>query len=86
MIDQRSDARIANDIALERHLNKQIKIQVKSDRAAFLDRLLASGDWSAVRALRKKRKSNAIVLRDLNGDIFSSNANAETLAQYLENA
>ena len=44
LIDQRSHARIANDIALERQRNRQIKIQVKSDRAAFFDRLLASGD------------------------------------------
>ena len=82
LIDQRSLSRIANDIALERHLNRQIKIQVKSDRVAFLDRLLASGYWSAVRALRKKLKSNAIVLRDLKGDIVSSNA--KSLGEYFE--
>ena len=32
----------------------------------------------------EKRQSNAIVLRDLNGDIISSNANAETLTEYFE--
>ena len=85
MIDERNHARHAGDAAKEKTLSMSIRKAVRSDRAAWLDRMAASGDWRQVRALRKGSQAAQGRLTNSTQEIVSSEERAETLAEYLEN-
>ena len=53
LIEARALARMRSQFGIEQGLGKQIKASVKQDRSAWLDGLLASGDWNQIRKLRK---------------------------------
>ena len=45
------------DYIKEQEMNKAIKRQVKIDRQIWLDKMLEDGNWSAMKAFKKYRKS-----------------------------
>ena len=59
----------------EKHLQKQVKISTKRDRAKWLEDLASSGDWSSIKKLRKGRNIKQGRLR--NGELVSSELRAE---------
>ena len=82
LIDQRDLARADGDFDCEANLWRQIKQRVKSDKARWLDNAIASGDWKAINSLRRKPKSQHLVIDALHGQ--DENTRAETLAEYFE--
>ena len=84
LLDARSLARQTGDWLKEQELNRDIRLTVKGDRARWLDALVATGDWSQVRKLRKGHTPSQGRLRNANGAYVSSEQRAETLAQHLE--
>ena len=56
----------------------------KKDRAAWLNRLAASGDWQAMKTIRGGRPKQQGRLRNSLGQVVSSEMRAETLADQLE--
>ena len=84
LIEERTIARQNDDRALERSLSKEIKRSARSDRACWLDELAATGYWQALRKLRKKPQMKQSRLRDLDGNIVSSEARASAMGDYLE--
>ena len=84
LVAKRDAARANGDHAEEMGLSKQIKRQVRVDRAKWLDELVAKGDWSAIKLARGKSKRQLITLRDDQSNIVSIEHRAETLAAYFE--
>ena len=62
---------------------KQLKLQVKNDKADWLDKAIASGDWHAINSMRQKPKSQHLAIDALNSAV-DDDPRAETLAQYYE--
>ena len=48
LIDERTVARLRNDLLEERRLHKEIRRQAKSDRTEWLEALLAEGRWQEI--------------------------------------
>ena len=48
LIDERTAARMRNDLVEERRLHKEIRKQAKSDRTGWLESLLAEGRWHEI--------------------------------------
>ena len=84
LIDARIKARSVGDKAEESNLNANIKQCVKRDRSSWLHGLLATGDWSQIRKMRKGFVPQQGRLKDSEGCIVSSERRAETLADHLE--
>ena len=84
LIEDRNFARQRGHYEDERKLHKLIRQSAKKDRKAWLDNVLENADWAAVRALRKGPSSKPGRLRNLDGQLVSSDVRAETLAEYLE--
>ena len=85
LIQQRQEARIAGDWEREKTLYKKTKLSVKRDRGAWLEDMLQTGDWSAVRKIRKGPTPTQGRLKNLAGELVSSECRAEAMAEYLEN-
>ena len=84
LIESRNLARSSGDYFAEKDFNRRIKASARSDRKIWLSHCLASGDWSAIRKLRTKPKICQGRLRDMTGNLVSSDRRPETLAEYLE--
>ena len=84
LIAKRDAARASSDHAEEMVLSKQIKRQVRVDRAKWLDELVAKRDWSAIKLARGKSKRQLITLRINQSNIVCTEHRAETLAAYFE--
>ena len=82
-IAKRGAACASGDHAEEMALSKQIKSQVRLDKAKWLDELVAKGDWSAIKLARGKSKRQLITLRDDQSNIVSTEHRAETLMIYI---
>ena len=65
-------------------MNKFIRINVKRDRANWLEMLAASNDLGQVRKVRKGFAPKQGRLRNANGDLVSNELRATTLADHLE--
>lgn len=84
LIDERDAARHSADFAVGLTLRKQIKQSAKRDRARWLEDIAASGDWNAIRKIKKPCKISQSRLRDEHGTPVSTEARAETFSEYLE--
>ena len=84
LIAKRDAARASGDHAEEMALSKQIKRQVRVDRAKWLDELVAKGDWSAIKLARGKSKPQVYTLHNDQSYIVSTEYRAELLAAYFE--
>ena len=82
MVLARHDARKAGNWALEKKLRKQTQKSVRKDRALWLQQLAGNGDWESLRKLRSKRATSQTRLKDSSGEIVSSEARAEALADH----
>ena len=80
LLDQRRAARETNNWALERQLRLKIKKSAKSDRARWLEDLVASGDWGAIKKLRKGKAVKQGRLKNAGGELAFSEDRASTLA------
>ena len=85
LIDLRSEARISKDWPGEKRLNTNVKQSVKKDRNDWLDGLLEKGPWDQIKSVRKGVCHKQGRLRNMAGQLVSSEDRAETLAEYLEN-
>ena len=61
-----------------------IKKNIRSDREQWLLALAETGTWKNVRELGKPRKHNQGRLKNLEGEIVSSEERVEAMAEYLE--
>lgn len=84
LITERHAARQCGDRSREAQLNKQVKRSIQNDKSIWLDSLLASGDWSQIRKLRRPSSTKQGRLNDASGDLVDTDRRAETLAAYLE--
>ena len=84
LIAKRDAARANGDNAEGIALSKQIKRQVRFDRAKWLDELITKGDWSAIKLARGKSRRQLITLRDDQSSIVNTEHRADTLAAYVE--
>ena len=82
LIQLRNDARLNNQAELERHLKKQIRIEAKNDRAVWIEKLLESGDWKAIKQHRAGPKRTPGRLKNADGQLGSEDG-ADTMAIYL---
>ena len=69
---------------LEKQLRKETQKSVRKDRALWLEELAGRGDWESLRKLRSKNTASQTRLKDIHGEIVSSELRAETLADHLE--
>ena len=65
-------------------LSKQIKHQVRIDKAKWFDDVISKGDWNAIKVIRSKSKRQLVTLQDEHATIVSTEHRAETLASYFE--
>ena len=84
MIEERDASRHSGDIVTELRLRKDVKRSAKRDRARWLEDIAASGDWNALRKLKKPCRVSQSRLRDASGIPVSTDMRADTFAQYLE--
>ena len=77
-------ARQRADFFEEKRLTKEIKKSAALDRSVWLDDLLASGDWQEIRKLKKGVKHQQGRLKNIHGQLVSSEIRANTLAEHLE--
>ena len=84
LIEERCIERRRLHLENERRLTKAIKSSIKNDRAVWLESILASGDWGEIRKLRKGQKVAQGRLKNMTGEMVSSDCRAETLAEHLE--
>lgn len=84
LIDERCEARRDNNTRLQRKLNTSIQKSVKFDRTAWMDSLLADGDWAQMRKLKKGFSPSQGRMRNADGELVESDRRAETLAHHLE--
>ena len=64
LIKKRDTARANNEYDSERLLTRQIKNQVKADRASWLDSKIPNHDWAAIRKLKSKPLVKSNMLKD----------------------
>ena len=84
LLTDRNNARSNGNFTEERRLSKSVKSAVAQDRSAWLNNLVADGDWSAIRRLRKGFAKQQGRLKDALGTFVSSDQRADTLGQYLQ--
>ena len=65
-------ARTAAAIIEERRLAKLVKTSVATDRSNWLDDLVSTGDWGAIKHLRKGSAKKQERLRDSSGNLVST--------------
>ena len=65
-------------------MHKRIRASVQRDKQKWLEDMLIDGHWGPVKKLRKGESQKQGRLKDMRGDIVSSEQRAETLAEYLE--
>jgi len=65
-------------------LRKDVKLSAKRDRARWLEDLAGTGDWNALRKLKKPIRISQSRLRSLQGDSVGTECRADTFAEYLE--
>ena len=83
LISDRDVARAQHNHELEKHLTKNIKFAVKTDRTQWLNNMLAKGDWKEIRKLRKGFCPKQGRLKD-GQDVVESNLRADVLAKHFE--
>ena len=84
LLNQRAEARHSGAFEAERALAKAIRQSVKQDRSNWLNDLVATGGWDAVRKLRKEPACAQGRLRDGSGSIVDSDRRPALLADHLE--
>ena len=62
-------------------LSKRVKASAKRDSQAYLDNMLKSGDWQAIRSVQRGNQPKQGRLRDLSEKRMSTERRAETLAE-----
>ena len=85
LIDERTKARLDGDWQMEKNLRKHVHRSARRDRANWLERVAGSGEWDAMRVLRKPRRVKQSRLKDANGVAVGTDERATTLAAHLEN-
>jgi hypothetical protein len=84
LIHQRFDARTQEDWLLEKDLKRETRKSARRDRSRWLQDLAGKGDWQSLRKLQREKKDTQTRLQDAQGNIVSSEARANTLADHLE--
>ena len=76
LIEKRDVARANNEYDVERLATRQIRNQVKADRASWLDAKIENHDWMAMRSLKSKTSAKSSTLKDSEGRVLSSECKA----------
>jgi len=84
LLAQKRNARQSGNWTLEKTLRAETKRAARKDRAAWLEKLGADGDWGKLKQLRKGCKHKQGRLRSMAGQFVSSEERAATLAEHLE--
>ena len=92
LIEQRNTARQAQNDELEQQLSKQIKKAARTDKTNWLKEQLehsaqcisAKDKWQWIKRLKQPYTGKSIALKDLNGKLVNTFAQAETFGEYLE--
>ena len=84
LLDLRREARGRNDQEAERRLHKEARKQAKADRTRWLDKMIETGDWQQIRALRQPKRPKCRRLRNSEGELVESECWADTMAAHLE--
>ena len=80
----RTCARETGNWQLERELHRSVRKSVKADRTRWLNDRARTGDWDALRSLRKPRQPKQTRLHDASNNTVSTSERADTFANYLE--
>ena len=86
LIDDKNGARNWGGVNLERALKREVKRSARRDKAVWLLNLVATGDWQAVRKLRKPKPPQQTRLLNTQGTTVGSEERANTFADHLENS
>ena len=81
---KRTEARANNDTAKQKDIHKQVRRAVRADKAQWLENCLREGRWSDVDRLRRTRKPARDCMKNLAGEITSSEHKCDTLAEHYE--
>ena len=85
-IDDKIGARNSVDVDLERALEREVKRSSRIDKAVWLENLVATGDWQAVRKMRTPKPPQPTILLHTQGTTVGSEERANTFADHLENS
>ena len=84
LMAKRAEARLAGNFVSEKAFHKAVRKAVKHDKATWLEETLADGSWRGIRHITKRVAPKQGRLRNLEGDLVSSEQRADTMAIYLE--
>lgn len=84
LVSERLQARQDGNYGLERELHKQTKKSARKDRSKWLEDLAGTGDWHAMKLLKRGRKTTQTRLKDVNGTSVHSDERASAFAAHLE--
>lgn len=84
LIDDRASSRPRRDGVAEARLNRMIKASARKDRRTWLDELVQSGDFSAVRKLWAGPSRSQGRMKNQSGILVESDERAEAMATHLE--
>ena len=84
LITNRQKARDLKDWPREKELSILIRRSAKIDREHWMRNLACSDSWMDIRQLKTKRRHTQGRLKNMNGELVSSEFRAETMATYLE--
>ena len=72
------------DYQSEKILNKQVRSSGKKDRADWLEKYVSSGNWDAVRYLRKPRTVKHAAIQRPDGTLSDTAERADVMADFFE--
>ena len=81
LLEEKLAARRQGNWATEKALRKTVKATVRRDKCAWLEKMIGTGGWDALRKLRRRSSRNPGCLT---GEIVSSEERADTTALHLE--
>ena len=85
LIRLRQEARKWNNYDQEKILHNKIRNSVKTDRKQWLDVQLVGVGWKQIKALKSCPTKKPLQVRGVDNTLVSSEARADTLADYFEN-
>ena len=85
LISAKRSARENGNWPEEKRLRKTVQVAVRKDKADWLENLVASQGWNAVKYLKKGPRKQEGHLKNYRGELVDSDLRAEIFAEYLEN-
>ena len=84
LLEEKLVARREGNWTNEKALRTRVKAAVRRDKRAWLEKMIDTGGWDAVKKLRRKSSIQPGCLKNSSGETVSSEERADTMALHLE--